>query len=69
MVVLMTTREELYRKFGPILIDAIVQIIKDEINILRVKAGLSERTNQQLITAIDNKLKTIPLYPWMLDDD
>ena len=65
----MTTREELYRKFGPILIDAIVQITKDEINILRVKAGLPERTNQQLITAIDNKLKTIPLYPWMLEND
>lgn len=59
------TREELYRKFGPMLVEAIVLIIKDEINVLRVKAGLPERTNQQIITAIDNKLKTLELYDWM----
>ena len=63
----MTTRKELYKKFGPLLMDSIVQIIKDEINILRVKAGLPERTNEQLVNTINTKLDGMELYPWMLD--
>ena len=61
----MATREELYRKFGPKLIEAIVIVIKDEINLLRVEAGLPERTNQQLMNAVDTKLSSLPDYPWM----
>lgn len=61
----MITRAELYRKFGPILTEALVLIIKDEINILRVKAGLTERTNNQIMTAIDNKLQTLNKHNWM----
>lgn len=59
------TREELYRCFGPILLEAIVLIVKDEINILRVQAGLPERNNQQIIDAIETKLSTLPKYNWM----
>ena len=61
----MATKEELYLKFGPMLIEAIVLIVKEEINILRVEAGLSERTDKQILTAIDNKLSSLPLYDWM----
>lgn len=61
----MVTQEELYQKFGPKLIDAIARIVRDEINILRQKAGLPERTDQQILDAIDQKLKHIPDYPWM----
>jgi len=59
------TREELYKMFGPLLLEAIVLIIKDEINILRTKAELSERTNEQIITAINNKLSLLSKYDWM----
>ena len=59
------TREEIYRLFGPLLIEAIVLIIKDEINILRTNAGLPERTNQQVINAIEAKLNSLPDYEWM----
>ncbi len=59
------TRQELYRKFGSMLLEAIVLIIRDEINILRTNAGLPERTNTQIMTAIDNKLKTLSKYDWM----
>jgi len=62
-----TTREELYRAFGPQLLEAIVVIIKDEINLLRQQAGLPERTNQQIINAIKNKLDSLELYDWMND--
>ena len=62
------TREELYRKFGSVLIEALVLILKDEINLLRVEHGLSERTGQQIMTAIDNKLNSLPLYSWMNEE-
>ena len=58
-------REELYRQFGPILVEAIVLIMMDEINILRAEHGLSPRTKQQLINAIENKLSGLELYDWM----
>ena len=59
------TREELYRAFGPKLIEAIVRITLEEINKLRAVNGLSEYSNEQLITAISNELKEIPDYSWM----
>lgn len=59
------TREELYRMFGPLLLEAIVLIIKDEVNILRTELNLPERTNQQIINAIDNKLSSLSKYDWM----
>jgi len=60
-----TTRAELYRKFGPLILEAIVMIVKDEINILRQKAGLAERTNQQLMNAIESRLDELEEYDWM----
>lgn len=65
----MAIREELFRRFGPLLIEALVLIIKDEINILRTQAGLPERTNEQIINAISNKLNTLELYPWMQKEE
>ena len=63
------TRAELYRASGPRLLDAIVQVIKDEINILRVNDGLPERTNQQIVNAVSAKLATIERYDWMNTGD
>lgn len=62
------TRDELYQRFGPMLIEAIVLVIKDEINILHDKAGLSERTNQQIINSVSNKLNTLEKYNWMREE-
>ncbi len=59
------SREELYKKFGPMLMEAVVLVIKDEINLLRAFAGLQERTNQQIINAVSNKLSTLTKYDWM----
>lgn len=59
------TTEELYHRFGPKLIDALAQVMLVEINILRAEAGLSLRTGQQVIDAIENKLENIPDYDWM----
>jgi hypothetical protein len=64
----MTNRDRLYEMFGPQLVEALALIIKDEINILRTHTGLSERTTQQLINAIDNKLANLQSYDWMEEE-
>lgn len=61
----MTTRQELYRKFGPLLAESLVLIIKDEINILRANASLPERTNQQIMDALEARLNNLTKYDWM----
>ena len=61
------TKNQLYHRFGPKLIDAIVQVTLDEINILRSHAGLSLRTDAQVVDAIGDKLENIPDYNWMIE--
>lgn len=63
----MATREELYCKFGPQLLEALAKVLLDEINALRSEAGLAERTGQQLIDAIATKLADTPQYDWMTE--
>lgn len=60
----MATRAELYQLWGAKLMEAVVLLVKDEINILRQREGLAPRDNQQLIDAIWNKIQTLPDYPW-----
>ena len=62
------TKEQLYRRFGPKLIDALVQVMLDEINLLRVEHGLVQRNGAQLVNAIANKLENIPDYDWMKEN-
>jgi hypothetical protein len=61
----MAAKEELYKRFGPLLLDALVQVMQDELNVLRSKAGFSPRTNQQVVDAIHNKLQSTSPYAWM----
>jgi len=62
------TKEELYRMFGPLLVEAVVLVIKDEINLLRTQHSLPERTGEQLVTAIGAKLETLSKYDWMNEE-
>ena len=59
------TREELYQKFGPELMEAIVRVQIKENNIIRQHLGLPLLTGQQVINAITHELENIPDYPWM----
>lgn len=61
------TREELYRKFGPKITEALALAILDEINILRSIAGEPDRDISQLVNAINNKLELLDNYTWMND--
>lgn len=67
MVVIMVQRDELMRKFGPLLIEAFAQILFNEINFLRTHAGLQPRTWQQFSDEINNHLSTLEPYDWMTE--
>lgn len=62
----MATREELYRRFGPNLIEAICRVMLREINIVRESptAVLAPRTDQDIIDAVASELDSQPLFPW-----
>lgn len=57
-------REELYRQFGPKLIEALARVVMDEVNILRQEHGKPDRTLAQMASAIESKLAAIPDYTW-----
>ncbi len=61
----MATREQLYRKFGPKIIEAQSRLIVSEINALRTHAGLAPRTQQQVLDALENELDGLSDYDWM----
>lgn len=58
-----TTREQIYAYFGPLLLEALTDIILKEINLLRQKAGLDSRTKQQLIDALKEEKDILLPYP------
>jgi hypothetical protein len=53
MVVIMVDIHD--TRFGPVVQRAIMLVIRDEINLLRVELGLSERTNEQVENAVQAK--------------
>lgn len=57
--------EDLQRQFGPKLIDAILKQFLEELNEVRTKAGLPEKTEQTIVDKIDTKIKAIKDYTWM----
>ena len=61
----MATRDELYQKFGPIIIEAVIRILFNEINTLRQNAGLPARTVQQAIDALETQIGQLSKYGWM----
>lgn len=64
----MATKEKLYRKFGPKLIEAVVRVQMKESNLIRERVGLPLLTAQQVVNAIDNELQNIPDYLWMNEE-
>lgn len=63
----MSQRDELYRKFGPILLEAQVLVLLEHINILRVNQGMPKITEQDLIDSLNNHLSSLEPYDWMED--
>jgi len=65
----MTTIDELYQMFGPLLLDGIMKTLLAEINELRGKLTLPAITEQTLVNQISETTKKIDHYPWMVTDD
>lgn len=61
----MTTRDDLFQKFGPLLIEAIALATLDQINALRSTAGLPQITYSRAIDEISNHLTHLDEYSWM----
>lgn len=64
----MAGREETYRKFGPLLLEAVCLIIHDQINLLRKEQGMPEITEQDIIDSLNNHLNELQPYDWMEDE-
>lgn len=65
MVVLISEREEIYRKFGPILLEAVCLCLLDQVNELRREQGMPEITEQDIIDNLNNHLNELQPYDWM----
>lgn len=65
MVALMEKRDELFRQFGPILLEAIVDFLLDNVNTLRREQGMPEITKDKYLTLLLNHITELPPYEWM----
>jgi hypothetical protein len=65
LVAATTVREDLYRSFGPRLIEAVVVVCQDEFNRNRTWHGKPQVSNAELVTALNTALDGIPEYSWM----
>lgn len=60
----MATRSEVFRKFGPLLNEAMMLVILEEINRLRVEVGKPPRTEQQMLDQLNNHSSDLEPYDW-----
>jgi hypothetical protein len=65
LVAATTVREDLYRSFGPRLIEAVVVVCQDEFNRNRTWHGQPQVSNVALVAALNAALDGIPEYSWM----
>lgn len=61
----MTTRDETFRQFGPILLEACCWVLLDYQNELRREQGMPELAMQDVIDKLNNHLNELEPYDWM----
>lgn len=61
----MITRDEAYRKFGPILLESMCLVLLEQINALRKNQGMPEITEQNIIDSLMNHCSELLPYDWM----
>lgn len=61
----MPNREELFRHFGPLLLEGLLKLQLEETNRLRQQIGMQQLTMQDLIDQLNNKLNETLPYDWM----
>ncbi len=65
MVVLMTLRDDTFRKFGPILFEASIISILELVNESRRAQGWPDITLQDFYDKVNNHLNDLQPYDWM----
>lgn len=61
----MAQRDTVYHKFGPLLMEALFDTLLEEVNELRVKAGLQPRTKAYFLGKSNNNQAHLQRYDWM----
>ena len=62
------SREDTYRKFGPILLESLCLVLLEQINLLRKEQGMKEITEQDIIDSLNNHLSELEPYAWMNEE-
>lgn len=61
----MSERDDLFRKFGPKLLEATFDFILDNVNVLRQNQGMPVLTKDEYMILLSNHVTEIPDYEWM----
>lgn len=64
----MPKRDELFQKFGPLLLEAVMIVILEEANRVRRKIGMPEITKQDVLDELNNHLSELQPYDWMNEE-
>lgn len=64
----MEKRDELFAKFGPLLIEAMVEMTLENINVLRKEQGMHEISKDDYLTQLLNHVSELNPYDWMLEE-
>lgn len=63
----MGIRDDLFEKFGPHITEGLIILLLEQVNELRVKAGLVPYTPEQVFTAIKTRVDALEPYTWMIN--
>lgn len=61
----MAQREELFQKFGPLLIEALTMVLVDVMNEIHPGVGLPDITYEEVYAKVANHLSHLEPYDWM----
>lgn len=61
----MAIRDNTYHKFGPLLLEALIDSMLEEVNELRINAGLQPRTKEYFLGKSNNNQNHLDDYDWM----
>lgn len=64
----MPQRDELFRKFGPLLTECILSTMRIYINQLRVHQGMQPLTPQDVLDMVEEQLSGHEPYDWMTEE-
>ena len=65
----MATREEVFDKFGPLALEAMLEVFLSELNEVRSLAGLPSVSKQKLYDSMEDKHRVLEKYDWMKEID